>query len=753
MEAPVKRTFSKWIDMFSKGQSVMDPALRSPTSSYPKGWKTPSDVAREMKLKKKKKRALESRMIQGKCQTNLKQKIDKIESNSQTARIQYNPFKKTCNNDRSESHPEIVDVFESEDNRRRVDEQSSQSSFTLYNILQTLTPTVDGQKKIIKDETIWLTKLPVDWSLKTKLRIISSVNFKWNSATLKTTEEASGTTGFVRCLNSDDNYRLDTSPSAELHQRCLIWIHPWLPWLKMFPRLTTKLSTVNTFCSSNAEIRKELYLDWCDSFRSLWQLLRSRQCAYFYFCAHSFTVLFRATGIAGLSEINALISPTSTGFRNALTEEGINFTQPLSKSNRLSSTDSGFGTDSECSQEIKSSSSQMAELDGTTNSDECGDVTTWLTSVGLEEKTVLTGTSVQRKLSQRKKRLTDSRPESMVYIEGIDVHALYNFLLNSNTICISNTGPLAGVPPTLISSVAFQGATLRPLKVKHEMVYQGKNKYHSLQLSGPILPHISHSLVKLMAGNNSEIQSYKIFMSTLDTTTPFSKLTNSQSFGAEFAKESLTDCGLHEELIQILCSSESSQVLNEISIAISKKRIWLYKFKGGNSNVYDVSRTTKASKKSSMWLLRPEVEGEAIANENELFEKFEKEWSGCKMSFRRARRKQRFVRQHSTRKNFEEDTMLRYNLSRAQTRAHLGPTIFDGELWSRTRDVKSTGETMTILTLADGSTVCRVIRVITMQIATGFSVAKASKGQRGHSRAAHGPGHSRAAHGPGPGHS
>uniref|UniRef100_T1JI85 Uncharacterized protein n=1 Tax=Strigamia maritima TaxID=126957 RepID=T1JI85_STRMM len=73
----------------------------------------------------------------------------------------------------------------------------------------------------------------------------------------------------------------------------------------------------------------------------------------------------------------------------------------------------------------------------------------------------------------------------------------------------------------------------------------------------------------------------------------------------------------------------------------------------------------------------------------------------------------RNIQRGRTLKNSEEDTMLRYNISRAQTRAHLGPTVTfirrliflcSDELWSRTRDVKPTGE---IMTLADGSTVCQ----------------------------------------------
>ena len=58
----------------------------------------------------------------------------------------------------------------------------------------------------------------------------------------------------------------------------------------------------------------------------------------------------------------------------------------------------------------------------------------------------------------------DSTPTSLVYVEGMEIQGLVNFLLNSRS-CISTTGHLAGVPPTLLAPVAFQGGTLKALKV------------------------------------------------------------------------------------------------------------------------------------------------------------------------------------------------------------------------------------------------------------------------------------------------
>lgn len=62
--------------------------------------------------------------------------------------------------------------------------------------------------------------------------------------------------------------------------------------------------------------------DWRESFRSLFGLLRARQCPFFYVCTHQFTVLFRAAGIGGVPEIHALLTPTTRGLRDVLQREG-----------------------------------------------------------------------------------------------------------------------------------------------------------------------------------------------------------------------------------------------------------------------------------------------------------------------------------------------------------------------------------------------------------------------------------------------
>lgn len=90
-------------------------------------------------------------------------------------------------------------------------DSSIKDSLTFANVLSKLestnqTPDANVPKGV--------NHIPIDWTLKTKMRFMSPKPFPWNSK-LKTSEEASGTTGFVRCLNiGEKETTLDTSLNA-----------------------------------------------------------------------------------------------------------------------------------------------------------------------------------------------------------------------------------------------------------------------------------------------------------------------------------------------------------------------------------------------------------------------------------------------------------------------------------------------------------------------------------------------------------
>lgn len=60
----------------------------------------------------------------------------------------------------------------------------------------------------------------------------------------------------------------------------------------------------------------------------------------------------------------------------------------------------------------------------------------------------------------------DHRPESLAVVKGTNTFTLLNFLINCKSL-VAVAGPQAGLPPTLLSPVAFRGGTMQTLKVSN----------------------------------------------------------------------------------------------------------------------------------------------------------------------------------------------------------------------------------------------------------------------------------------------
>lgn len=237
--------------------------------------------------------------------------------------------------------------------------------------------------------------LPVDWALKTRIRFLSTSPFHWNQK-LKISEEASGITGFTRCLDSNSASSLDTSPNAKFHQCCLFWQQPFLPWINLFPRTSSKAAAASGTpinLLTTPAIKESLQSAWADSFRSVFQLIRTKQCPYFYICANTFTVLFRAGGICGFAEMHAMITPTTRGLRQLLRQEEIEYKMPL-KSTRLS--DHGYETaDSTLSTQTFDNSEENEVEDEEEADDE------WMQSMGINAEDIKRINYIQVRLELR----------------------------------------------------------------------------------------------------------------------------------------------------------------------------------------------------------------------------------------------------------------------------------------------------------------------------------------------------------------
>lgn len=161
----------------------------------------------------------------------------------------------------------------------------------------------------------------------------------------------------------------------------------------------------------------------------------------------------------------------------------------------------------------------------------------------------------------------DNDEQSLLLIEGVEVQGLYNFLLNCKS-AIPTTGQHAGIPPTLLSSVAFQGATLNALKVRESKAHLDNEDYYSLELCGPILPQTVHNICDILPKE----QSFSATFATQASTGPFSKLCCAHSAtkqpdgapegSAVFRQENLSDCGLKLATLKRFCSEDAQRVAN-----------------------------------------------------------------------------------------------------------------------------------------------------------------------------------------------
>jgi len=113
-----------------------------------------------------------------------------------------------------------------------------------------------------------------------------------------------------------------------MFQQCLMqWVHP-----------DTALAAKNLTDTILSSIRQQWYnsgiideqytilnhiVHRSTSFNSLYHLYQAGMCPYFYIIAQNFVVLFLLKGFAGTQINTVCVTPTTTGLRKALRNEGI----------------------------------------------------------------------------------------------------------------------------------------------------------------------------------------------------------------------------------------------------------------------------------------------------------------------------------------------------------------------------------------------------------------------------------------------
>ncbi|NXN64255.1 DONS protein, partial [Himantopus himantopus] len=404
-------------------------------------------------------------------------------------------------------------------------------------------------------------EFPADWSIKTRLLFMSSQPFTW-AEHLKAHEEAQGFAQHCRATETNlpqsiQEPKLSTELRCAFQQSLVYWLHPSLPWLQLFPRIGADRKIVGKASpwSQDEALQQVLMSDWSVSFTSLYNLLKAKLCPYFYVCTYQFTVLFRAAGLAGSDVITAVISPTTRGLREAMRNEGIEFSLPLVEESRArKQKNSEVNLETEVANTLEAGNS-MEDGEEPAPSDDDDESFSWLEEMGVQDK-VKKPDAISIKLRKEKHEVQmDHRPESLALVKGTNTFTLLNFLINCKSL-VAVAGPQAGLPPTLLSPVAFRGGTMQTLKARSinakARVHLAYKDIFSLEIVGPVMPHSLHSLTTLLRaaqrGAFSAVfyahEPTAVFNAHLDDASP--------ALNKETIHKDLSACGLHPKTLDQL---------------------------------------------------------------------------------------------------------------------------------------------------------------------------------------------------------
>ncbi|NXX06887.1 DONS protein, partial [Larus smithsonianus] len=422
-------------------------------------------------------------------------------------------------------------------------------------------------------------EFPADWSIKTRLLFMSSQPFTW-AEHLKAQEEAQGFAQHCRATETNlpqsiQEPKLSTELRCAFQQSLVYWLHPSLPWLQLFPRIGADRKIVGKASpwSQDEALQQVLMSDWSVSFTSLYNLLKAKLCPYFYVCTYQFTVLFRAAGLAGSDVITAVISPTTRGLREAMRNEGIEFSLPLVEESRTRKQ-----KNSEVNLETEVANSlEVGEEPAPSDDDD--ESFSWLEEMGVQDK-VKKPDAISIKLRKEKHEVQmDHKPESLALVKGTNTFTLLNFLINCKSL-VAVAGPQAGLPPTLLSPVAFRGGTMQTLKARSinakARVHLAYEDIFSLEVVGPIMPHSLHALTTLLKA--AQRGAFSAVLYTHEPTAVFNADlgTASPALNKETVRKDLTACGLHPKTLDQLSQCPT---LGKSSIRFLEMKDYTYTWK------------------------------------------------------------------------------------------------------------------------------------------------------------------------------
>ncbi|CAL1598253.1 unnamed protein product [Knipowitschia caucasica] len=403
---------------------------------------------------------------------------------------------------------------------------------------------------------------PTDWSLKTRMLITSPLSLNWADKP-RALEESQGISQHCRATFSTLPQSIPDPKScfdlrSSFQQSLVYWQHPSLPWVSLFPRINAERSFSGKSApwSDDSTVQQGLMNEWSVSLSSLYSLLKSKLCPYFYICSYQFTVLFKAAGLCESKSITAQISPTTRGLREALKAEGIEISLPLVEELRRSrdqdidkELDSGKEKSDDCCEGKEEDCADDEDGTNADNDDDDEDMS-WLKEMGVQDK-IRKPDSISIQLRKEGQTVSlDHKPESVVLVRGADTFTLVNFLINYKAL-VASAGSQAGLPPTLLAPVAFRGATMQTLKARSvnvkSQVGAGFQNISSLEVKGPVMPsslHFMTALLRLSQKGN--------FSASLFTHAPTAVMNVHKNEEQIADSEDLSSCGISPSSVKQL---------------------------------------------------------------------------------------------------------------------------------------------------------------------------------------------------------
>lgn len=265
-------------------------------------------------------------------------------------------------------------------------------------------------------------RAPLDFTLKTTLRLVSSSSVKWCHK-LSATPAAIGHCSSMLFCNMKQRFDCASGPDADGDTMYTKALHSWV-----YPQSSLPASIISVMALSAVKGEKDFLAkrqqDWEDSFRNLYYMLRKNMCNIFYVYTTQFIVLFIGGDFSGKKHsCNAYLSQSTRGLRSLLKRHDIQFSMPL------------------C----------CAEVEQTTEDD--------LAELSEIEKRNL-GQTVQMDSMDE---VDNSSQSLLAFIGNAKVHGLYDFLLNYRFFLSSFT---AVDVPVLYAPAPFQNASLSVPEVK-----------------------------------------------------------------------------------------------------------------------------------------------------------------------------------------------------------------------------------------------------------------------------------------------